>query len=272
MSAGPTAVQFTLPARPENVAVVRHALAGLADAIGMSDGAIADLKTVVTEACMNAVLHAYEDDEGGTLEVVAETGDSELDISVRDFGHGIRPRPATEDPHLRLGLPLIAALSSRFEIRGGPERGTEVRITMALDDAGREETGDLTAEAGAEARETVISLPAGELVAPIVSRVISIIGARAELSVDRLSDAVLLGDAISSGGGEDFPDGRLRIAIDEGEGAVDVRIGPLREGASERILGSLQVPGLGSSLQALADEVRVESDDGESVVLRIGPR
>ena len=48
-----------LPARAENVAVVRHALAGLAEEIGMDEAGIADLKTVVTEACMNVVAHAY---------------------------------------------------------------------------------------------------------------------------------------------------------------------------------------------------------------------
>ena len=52
-------LQMSLPARAENVAVVRHALAGLAERIGMDEPGIADLKTVVTEACMNVVVHAY---------------------------------------------------------------------------------------------------------------------------------------------------------------------------------------------------------------------
>ena len=53
-----------LPAKAENVAVVRHALAGLAEEIGMDEPGIADLKTVVTEACMNVVVHAYEGEPG----------------------------------------------------------------------------------------------------------------------------------------------------------------------------------------------------------------
>ena len=39
--------------------MVRHALAGLAEEIGMDETGVADLKTVVTEACMNVVVHAY---------------------------------------------------------------------------------------------------------------------------------------------------------------------------------------------------------------------
>ena len=57
----PTGLQIRLPAKAENVAVVRHALAGLAEEIGMDEAGVADLKTVVTEACMNVVVHAYPD-------------------------------------------------------------------------------------------------------------------------------------------------------------------------------------------------------------------
>src|SRR6476619_3345066 len=64
-------LEIALPARAENVAVVRHALAGLAEEIGMDAAGVADLKTVVTEACMNVVVHAYEG-EPGPLNVEAE--------------------------------------------------------------------------------------------------------------------------------------------------------------------------------------------------------
>ena len=54
----PTGLQIRLPAKAENVAVVRHALSGLAEQIGMDEAGLADLKTVVTEACTNVVVHA----------------------------------------------------------------------------------------------------------------------------------------------------------------------------------------------------------------------
>ena len=56
----PKGLQMVLPAKSENVAVIRHALAGLAEEIGMDEPGLADLKTVVTEACMNVVVHAYQ--------------------------------------------------------------------------------------------------------------------------------------------------------------------------------------------------------------------
>ena len=74
-----------------NVPLIRHALAGLAEALEMEPTEIADLKTVVTEACMNVVVHAYEDDETGPLEVAAWPRGRVLVVSVRDYGAGIRP-------------------------------------------------------------------------------------------------------------------------------------------------------------------------------------
>src|SRR4029079_13735714 len=107
---------MSLPARAENVAVVRHALAGVAERLGMDEASLADLKTVVTEACMNVVVHAYAGIEPGPLEVDAETDLEGLTVADRDNGTGTRPRPDVEGPSLRIGLTLIAALSSSFEI------------------------------------------------------------------------------------------------------------------------------------------------------------
>jgi serine/threonine-protein kinase RsbW len=124
------AVVLSMPARPEGVGVVRQALAGMADALDVEDGVLADMKTAVTEACTNVVVHAYEDGNG-QLEVEMEPSEETLTIVVRDHGSGIQPRPARTDPPARgLGLPLIAALSDAFELRGSVGRGTEVRMTF----------------------------------------------------------------------------------------------------------------------------------------------
>ncbi len=51
---------------------------------------------------------------------------------VRDEGVGIKPQADAERDSLRLGLSLIAALSSSFSISGGLDRGTEVTMRMPL--------------------------------------------------------------------------------------------------------------------------------------------
>jgi anti-sigma regulatory factor (Ser/Thr protein kinase) len=121
-----------MAAKPEAVGVVRQALAGLADALDFDAAVLADMKMAVTEACTNVVVHAYEN-AAGMLEVDMLASDSRLTIVVRDHGTGIQPRPArAEPPALGLGLPLIAALSDAFELRGSAGGGTEVRMTFAF--------------------------------------------------------------------------------------------------------------------------------------------
>ena len=126
-------VRLTMPARAEGVGVVRQALAGMADALAFDAAVVADMKMAVTEACTNVVVHAYDGEEG-TLEVEMLSDDHGLTIVVRDWGTGIQPRPQRRDaPALGLGLPLIAALSDSFELRGSTNSGAEVRMTFIAD-------------------------------------------------------------------------------------------------------------------------------------------
>jgi len=262
-----TTVEFTLPATAENVPLLRHALAGLGEALEMEGPTIADLKTVVTEACMNVVSHAYDEDGSpGPLEVSAAVREGVLEIVVRDYGQGIRPLADVERRSLRLGMPLIAALTDSFEVRsGGSELGTTIVMRMLLAADGDPPRGEVP-----EVRGTSISAPAGMLLGSVLSRVISMFAARADFSVDKLSDAVLLSDAISSQAPDGFPDGTARIAVHEGDGAFTIRVGPLEEGAGRRLVDGMRIPELDASLQGLADEVRVESGRGaEHLVIRI---
>jgi serine/threonine-protein kinase RsbW len=259
-------LEFTLPARADNVPLIRHALAGLAEALEMDPSDIADLKTVVTEACMNVVIHAYEKE--GPVEIGAWPDHGMLVVRVRDFGRGIRPLADVDRRSLRLGLPLIAALTAHFEVGGAPGEGTEVTMRMPIAE-GDAPAMDATApaELGDEAR---ISIPAGEMLAPILSRVVSMYAARADFSVDKLSDAVLLSDAISAHGPASFPGGSANLAIHEEKGAFDIRVGPLEPGGGQRLVDGMKIPMLDASLEDLADEVRVESADGsEHLVVRL---
>jgi len=129
MSEAPV-VRLDMPALPEGVGVVRQALTGVADGLALDRAVLSDAKMAVTEACTNVVVHAYESDSG-MLEVEMRASDEGLTIVVRDHGSGIQPRPArSEPPALGLGLPLIAALSDAFELRGSAGSGTEVRMTF----------------------------------------------------------------------------------------------------------------------------------------------
>jgi serine/threonine-protein kinase RsbW len=123
-------LELTLPARPENVAVARHAIGGFADVVQMPDQTLADVKLAVTEACTNVVVHAYPNGDG-PMGLRASVDEGILRVVVVDEGRGILPR--ADSPGLGLGLPLIATLAESLELGTGSNEETEVRMSFRLD-------------------------------------------------------------------------------------------------------------------------------------------
>ncbi|HEV2755843.1 MAG TPA: ATP-binding protein [Actinomycetota bacterium] len=122
----------TVPAVPENVAPLRHAIVDLAAVAGADDTVRTDVALAVGEACANVVVHAYPPGDVGPLIVQASVVDErEFVVTVVDQGQGMTPRP--DSPGLGLGLPLIANLSDRLEIQEGPDGvGTQLEMVFAL--------------------------------------------------------------------------------------------------------------------------------------------
>ncbi len=127
---GPAAVILSVPAEPESVAVVRQAVTGVADLLGMSPEARDDLRIAVSEAATNVVVHAYED-RPGLLRVEVWLDSDELVIHVSDHGCGIVPRVERLNPGLGLGIQLIAALSDEVAITAN-EDGSGTRVGMTF--------------------------------------------------------------------------------------------------------------------------------------------
>src|SRR3954471_4786427 len=175
--------RMTLPSRPENVAVIRQALAGAIEVLGLAESRLLDINTAVSEACNNVVVHAYEG-EHGPLVVFLCVQDAELEVVVRDDGVGIRPR--APEPGLEvqgLGLSLIQTLSDRVEFMGGISQGTEVRMAFSLNGQRDSWIGaSRPADAGVHQPpgELVIAVTAGPLAAPVLGRVIAMLAARAD--------------------------------------------------------------------------------------------
>ena len=85
---------------------------------------------------MNVVVHAYR----GRARAARGRGRARQPTAspwrCATTASGIRPRPDVDRPSLRIGLSLIAALSSSFAISGGLDRGTEVVMHLPLHGGG----------------------------------------------------------------------------------------------------------------------------------------
>ena len=124
-----TDVKLTLPARPENVSVIRHVLGAFAEALLLEDELIEDLRLAVTEACTNVVRHAYPPDFPGPVEIWIRPEDDHVHVVVSDHGRGIGSSSDTTGPGL--GLPLIAAIADQVELQPVPGGGSRVAMTFA---------------------------------------------------------------------------------------------------------------------------------------------
>src|SRR4029079_6709396 len=129
-----------------------------------------------------------------------------------------------------------------FEIAGASGRGSRTTIRFGYQPPEISSNG---AHASAPT-ELELAITPGEMVRPVLARVIGALAARAEFSVDRLADTVLLGDAVSSSEGRDFSDVRVGVSIRDGDGRLTVRVGPLVEGGGDRLLSEMELPGAGS--------------------------
>ena len=96
-TAGGSDIALTLPARPENIGVVRHVLGAFADALALPETVAADMRLAVTEACTNVVRHAYGDG-AGTIDVVARPHGDGLEVVVADSGRGLGRAPTPRAP------------------------------------------------------------------------------------------------------------------------------------------------------------------------------
>jgi serine/threonine-protein kinase RsbW len=130
-------VVLDLSSRPENVPVVRQALAGFAEAIALAPADLNDVSTALTEACNNASLHAYAGAEG-PVEVELSAAGEALSATVRDRGLGLAAvRVPPELPReldgevAGIGLPAIHGLASRVRMSERDGGGTELAMEFA---------------------------------------------------------------------------------------------------------------------------------------------
>lgn len=78
-------IEMKIPAKPNFIGVIRLTLSGIASRMGFTYDEIEDLKIATSEACTNAVQHAYKDNQG---EVKISFGlyEDRLEVMVSDSG------------------------------------------------------------------------------------------------------------------------------------------------------------------------------------------
>lgn len=131
--AHPTSIELSFPAKADYLILARLALSGLARSSRIGDDLLADLKLAVTEACGNAVRHAYAGD-ADVVKVRYELEGDEIVVCVEDRGGGVQPEdvtPDAADPLVEggMGMAIMRAIMDDVRVEAG-HGGVGTQVVM----------------------------------------------------------------------------------------------------------------------------------------------
>lgn len=271
MSEDSPAVRLELDSRPETLTLIRGVLAGVAELIGLHPELLDDLKTAVSEACNNVVMHAY-DGGPGPLGVRLYIEPETIEVVVEDKGSGLPPLAPADETIRGVGLSVIRALATQADFRSLPEGGTEVRMSFDGQRDG-EPLFHLPGRPGTDDQgvpwlsgDAVVSLSPVSLLAGVLGRVARALAARARFSLDRFSDVYLVTDAIAAHAGRAAEGSRLLFAISTAAQRLELTIGPFVEGSGRHLSRAAADYSAASALTMLSDELEVRSTHGAEVL------
>lgn len=138
---GTGVIEMKVPCETRFLSVVRLAVAGAAARAGLGVGEADDLKVAVSEACTNAIEHAFPGmDEGGAMMLVRmAVRQGELRVEVVDEGAGFDPKRLPQTPPEErdleeggLGLYLMHGLMDEVKVESAPGSGTKITLVKRL--------------------------------------------------------------------------------------------------------------------------------------------
>ena len=129
------------PASSANEALARAAVSAFLIPADPTAQELADLRTVISEAVTNAIVHGYRGTEGDVCIVLRMLPNRTVYIRVSDKGCGIEDIPkameplytsAPEEDRAGLGFAIMQTFTDTLHVRSTPGRGTIVTMRRRL--------------------------------------------------------------------------------------------------------------------------------------------
>lgn len=127
----------------QNESFARVAVAAFVSQLNPDMEELTEIKTVVSEAVTNAIIHGYEGTEG-VVTIACTLEDQKVEIVIEDQGHGIpdieqaRQPLYTSKPELErsgMGFTIMENFMDEVEIKSELGRGTRVRLVKSIKSA-----------------------------------------------------------------------------------------------------------------------------------------
>ena len=136
-------IKVSFDALPENQGFARSVVSGY---LAMSDPTVeelAEVKTAVSEAVSNSIIHGYTDMDAGRIDMEMKmVGADRCVIRITDYGRGIEDVEKAREPMFStesdremsgMGFTVMESFADKVQVRSEPGKGTEVVLIKNLD-------------------------------------------------------------------------------------------------------------------------------------------
>ncbi|HIR85570.1 MAG TPA: anti-sigma F factor [Candidatus Limivicinus faecipullorum] len=129
-------IKLEFPSRSSNEAFARTAAAAFAAQLDPTLEELGDIKTAVSEAVTNSIVHAYPDSIGRIAMRLRIIKGNTLEVSIRDWGTGIADVEQAMTPLFStggeersgMGFTIMGSFMDKLKVRSSPGRGTTVTM------------------------------------------------------------------------------------------------------------------------------------------------
>ncbi len=133
-------IRITFPSRSANEAFARSAAAAFAAQLDPTLEELGDIRTAVSEAVTNCIVHAYPDTIGKIKLEMSILDGHTLEISVRDWGRGIPDVAQAMQPlyttggsdRSGMGFSIMGSFMDRLKVKSAPGKGTAVLMRRTI--------------------------------------------------------------------------------------------------------------------------------------------
>ena len=134
-------VHLTFNASSDNEQFIRTAAAAFALRLNPTVQDIYEVKTIVSEAVTNCIIHAYEENKEGIIDVKMSIEGEEMNIYIKDCGCGIEDIEQAMEPMYTskpekersgLGFSIMQQFSDNITVNSKKEQGTEIIVKKKI--------------------------------------------------------------------------------------------------------------------------------------------
>lgn len=133
-------IKIEFPSNSSNEGFARSAAAAFAAQLDPTLEELGDIKTAVSEAVTNCIVHAYPDSIGKISMRAKLSEDNEIEIIVKDWGLGIDNISQAREPMYTtggeersgMGFTIMESFMDKLRVRSQPGKGTTVTMLRKI--------------------------------------------------------------------------------------------------------------------------------------------